>query len=142
MAEECFPSPCSRGSRLGLGGDRHDWKQGFRRTCNHHRPGRSRHPFSGVRPFFCQVETAESAIWLTEVAPQSNRGKRVLDHLAAANTRMDFELLSRTKVFNLLVDYCRKKAEEQQQRFKKRRTGATLVPSYVDRSCSISLSFD
>ena len=28
------------------------------------------HPFSGVRPFFCQVEAVETAIWLTEVAPQ------------------------------------------------------------------------
>ena len=28
------------------------------------------HNFSGVRPFFCQVEAAETAIWLTEVAPQ------------------------------------------------------------------------
>ncbi len=29
------------------------------------------HKFSGVRPFFCQVEAVETAIWLTEVAPQS-----------------------------------------------------------------------
>ena len=27
------------------------------------------HKFSGVRPFFCQVEAVETAIWLTEVAP-------------------------------------------------------------------------
>ena len=31
------------------------------------------HKFSGVRPFFCQVEAVETAIWLTEVAP--NVGK-------------------------------------------------------------------
>jgi type III restriction enzyme len=41
--------------------------------------------FSGVRPFFCQVEAAETAIWLTEVAPQSRNGKRLLNHLASAN---------------------------------------------------------
>ncbi len=29
------------------------------------------HRFSGIRPFFCQVEAAETAIWLTEVAPRS-----------------------------------------------------------------------
>jgi type III restriction enzyme len=29
------------------------------------------HKFSDVRPFFCQVEAVETAIWLTEVAPQS-----------------------------------------------------------------------
>ena len=29
------------------------------------------HKFSGIRPFFCQVEAAETAIWLAEVAPRS-----------------------------------------------------------------------
>ena len=43
------------------------------------------HKFGGVRPFFCQVEAVETAIWLTEVAPQSKNGKRLLDHLASAN---------------------------------------------------------
>src|SRR5712671_461428 len=43
------------------------------------------HEFSGVRPFFCQVEAVETAIWLTEVASESKNGKRLLDHLAGAN---------------------------------------------------------
>ena len=44
------------------------------------------HRFSGIRPFFCQVEAAETAIWITEVAPRIGRvGKRFLDHLANAN---------------------------------------------------------
>lgn len=43
------------------------------------------HGFSGARPFFCQVEAVETAIWLTEVAPNTKHGKRLLDHLAAAN---------------------------------------------------------
>jgi len=44
------------------------------------------HKFSGVRPFFCQVEAAETAIWLTEVAPQAGKDGRVfLDHIEAAN---------------------------------------------------------
>ncbi len=43
------------------------------------------HEFSGVRPFFCQVEAVETAIWLTEVAPQSKIGKRFLMHLDLAN---------------------------------------------------------
>ena len=30
------------------------------------------HNFAGVRPFFCQIEAVETAIWLTEVAPHSN----------------------------------------------------------------------
>jgi type III restriction enzyme len=51
------------------------------------------HRFNDVRPFFCQVEAAETAIWLTEVAPQSRGGKRVLDHLAAANKDANPELL-------------------------------------------------
>src|SRR5664280_279907 len=37
------------------------------------------HPFRGIRPFFCQVEAVETAIWLIEVAPQSQSGKRLLD---------------------------------------------------------------
>lgn len=51
------------------------------------------HKFSGIRPFFCQVEAVETAIWLTEVAPQSKHGKRVLDHLAAANKDANPELM-------------------------------------------------
>jgi type III restriction enzyme len=43
------------------------------------------HPFAGVRPFFCQIEAVETAIWLTEVAPHSAAGKRILDYLASAN---------------------------------------------------------
>jgi type III restriction enzyme len=51
------------------------------------------HNFSGVRPFFCQVEAAETVIWLTEVAPQSKNGKRLLDHLTAANKDANPELM-------------------------------------------------
>jgi type III restriction enzyme len=44
------------------------------------------HEFAGFRPFFCQVEAVEAAIWLTEVAPKiGSRGKRFLDHVANAN---------------------------------------------------------
>ncbi len=41
------------------------------------------HPFQGHRPFFCQVEAAETAIWLQEVAPK--RAKKLIAHLKAAN---------------------------------------------------------
>ena len=44
------------------------------------------HQFSDIRPFFCQIEAVETAIWLTEVAPRFGKvGKRFLDHLAKAN---------------------------------------------------------
>ena len=44
------------------------------------------HQFSSIRPFFCQVEAVETAIWLSEVAPHTGRvGKGFLDHLANAN---------------------------------------------------------
>jgi type III restriction enzyme len=49
--------------------------------------------FNDVRPFFCQVEAVETAIWLTEVAPNSKSGKRVLDHLANANRDANPELM-------------------------------------------------
>jgi type III restriction enzyme len=48
--------------------------------------------FQSVRPFFCQVEAVETAIWLTEVAPHRTQGKRLLDHLAAANRDANPEL--------------------------------------------------
>ncbi|MGB6324323.1 MAG: DNA methyltransferase [Methylocella sp.] len=51
------------------------------------------HRFGGVPPFFCQVEAVEAAIWLTEVAPQSKNGKRLLDHLVSANRDANPELL-------------------------------------------------
>jgi type III restriction enzyme len=44
------------------------------------------HPFSHIRPFFCQVEAVEPVIWLTEVAPHAGRSAQgVLDHLMHAN---------------------------------------------------------
>src|SRR6202521_4362674 len=51
------------------------------------------HKFSSVRPFFCQVEAVETAIWLTEGAPNSRNGRRVLDHLASANREANPELM-------------------------------------------------
>ena len=44
------------------------------------------HAFSDVRPFFCQVEAVETAIWLTEVAPQlGKQAERFIAHLAQTN---------------------------------------------------------
>jgi type III restriction enzyme len=50
------------------------------------------HDFSGVRPFFCQIEAVETAIWLTEVAPFTPAGKRVLEHLANVNNDANPEI--------------------------------------------------
>jgi len=44
------------------------------------------HDFQGIRPFFCQVEAVEAAVWLTEVAPKIGKdGKRFLTQLDDAN---------------------------------------------------------
>jgi type III restriction enzyme len=51
------------------------------------------HDFPGVRPFFCQIEAVETAIWLTEVAPSETQGKRFLEHLANANNDANPELM-------------------------------------------------
>jgi type III restriction enzyme len=48
--------------------------------------------FQDVRPFFCQVEAAEAAIWLTEVAPHVKQGKRLLEGLHRANQDANPEL--------------------------------------------------
>lgn len=50
------------------------------------------HRFSGVRPFFCQAEAFETAIWLTEVARHFKNDKRLLDHLDTANRDANPEL--------------------------------------------------
>ncbi|MEW6774689.1 MAG: BPTD_3080 family restriction endonuclease [Bdellovibrionota bacterium] len=50
--------------------------------------------FSDIRPFFCQVETIETVIYLTEVAPKLGKtGSKFLDHLANANNDANPELL-------------------------------------------------
>ncbi|MCH9032350.1 MAG: DEAD/DEAH box helicase family protein, partial [candidate division Zixibacteria bacterium] len=52
------------------------------------------HRFAGIRPFFCQVEAAETAIWLTEVAPRAGKsGKQFLEHIASANKDSNPELM-------------------------------------------------
>lgn len=51
------------------------------------------HNFSGIRPFFCQVEAVETAIWLTEVAPHTPYGKKFIDYLASANKDANPELM-------------------------------------------------
>lgn len=52
------------------------------------------HKFSSIRPFFCQVEAVETAIWLTEVAPQLGKaGERFLEHLKKANEDANPELM-------------------------------------------------
>ncbi|KKM08719.1 restriction endonuclease [Clostridiales bacterium PH28_bin88] len=52
------------------------------------------HKFSHIRPFFCQVEAVETAIWLTEVAPKLGKtGSYFLEHLANANHDANPELM-------------------------------------------------
>ena len=51
------------------------------------------HNFQGVRPFFCQIEAVETAIWLTEVAPKLGAsGRKFRDHLAGANAMANPDL--------------------------------------------------
>jgi len=51
------------------------------------------HKFSSIRPFFCQIEAVETAIWLMEVAPNAGKiGKSFLDHLDNANCEANPEL--------------------------------------------------
>jgi type III restriction enzyme len=52
------------------------------------------HLFSNIRPFFCQVEAVETAIWLTEVTSSAgSAGKAFLEHLANANHDANPELM-------------------------------------------------
>jgi len=46
-----------------------------------------------IRPFFCQLEAVETAIWMTEVAPKmAERGRRVRRRLEAANAEANPDL--------------------------------------------------
>jgi len=50
--------------------------------------------FQGVRPFFCQIEAVETAIWLTEVAPKMGaRFGKFWGHLKDVNAEANPELL-------------------------------------------------
>ena len=72
------------------------------------------HEFQGIRPFFCQVEAVETAIWLTEVAPKMGpRYKKFGQHLAGANAQANPDLFrialklatgaGKTTVFAMLI---------------------------------------
>jgi len=50
------------------------------------------HAFSGPRPFFCQVEAVETAIWLTEVARGRRQYAHIFRHLEEANRDANPEL--------------------------------------------------
>ena len=69
-----------------------DWRvtPETRRLLQHWRT----HTFSGIRPFFCQIEAVETVIWLTEVAPELGKdGRKFLDHLNAVSREANPELL-------------------------------------------------
>ena len=52
------------------------------------------HSFDNVRPFFCQIEAVETAIWLAEVAPKLGpRAAKFWAHLKGANEQANPELL-------------------------------------------------
>ena len=56
------------------------------------------HDFETIRPFFCQVEAVETAIWLAEVAPKSKKnsasggGGGALNRLKIANEQANSEI--------------------------------------------------
>jgi type III restriction enzyme len=52
------------------------------------------HPFQSIRPFFCQVEAVETAIWLAEVVPKLGKSAQLfLEHIESANGEANPELL-------------------------------------------------
>lgn len=50
------------------------------------------HKFSHIRPFFCQVEAVETAIWLSEVAPHYAEGKKIIEWLDSSNAQHNDDL--------------------------------------------------
>jgi type III restriction enzyme len=52
------------------------------------------HKFGGIRPFFCQIEAVETAIWLTEVAPKMGpRVAKFWSHIKGGNEQANPELV-------------------------------------------------
>lgn len=52
------------------------------------------HQFQSIRPFFCQVEAVETAIWLAEAAPKSGAAAaKFAAHLKGANAEANPELV-------------------------------------------------
>lgn len=52
------------------------------------------HQFEDIRPFFCQIEAVETAIWLVEVAPKMGpRFQKFWKHLEGANAQANPELM-------------------------------------------------
>jgi type III restriction enzyme len=50
------------------------------------------HDFSRIKPFFCQIEAAETVIWLTEVAPNTKEGRFFIEHIKNSNNDANPEL--------------------------------------------------
>jgi type III restriction enzyme len=50
------------------------------------------HQFSGVRPFFCQIEAVETVIWLMEVAWRRPQYRAIRAHLESGNAASNPEL--------------------------------------------------
>lgn len=66
--------------------DPNDWKvtPETARLLQHWRS----YPFTDIRPFFCQVEAAETLIWLTEVAPKGGKlEKELLERLSISSNQ-------------------------------------------------------
>jgi len=52
------------------------------------------HQFNDLKPFFCQIEAVETAIWLTEVASdRAAAGAKIWTHIRGANKEANPELL-------------------------------------------------
>lgn len=68
----------------------HDWgvTPTTQRLLQHWR----HHDFQSARPFFCQVEAVETAIWLTEVARGRRQYAHIFRHLEEANAGANPEL--------------------------------------------------
>lgn len=87
------------------------------------------HEFSTYRPFFCQIEAVETAIWLAEVAPNTKEGRDILDYLNRANEEANPELFrialklatgaGKTTVMAMLIAWqtLNKKHSPQSQKF-------------------------
>ncbi|MDR1482601.1 MAG: DEAD/DEAH box helicase family protein [Synergistaceae bacterium] len=48
---------------------------------------------SRIKPFFCQIEAAETVVWLTEVAPNTREGRFFIEHIKNSNNNANPKLI-------------------------------------------------
>lgn len=89
------------------------------------------HRFNNIRPFFCQVEAVETAIWITEVAPKAGSGTQRMIELCleAGLPEPEFEQRSGSFVITIWRDWLIAEVMPQLNLSERQRQALAIVKS-------------